>query len=208
MAVDETDSDRAVSHAGNNTISRTAVHAPKRESFDLEAMTNIDPKGFVRDVDEYRVEPWGLYMARASDHHEFDYLESWLLPSLGLRASVFHYVPEHPRDQDFYVDIGEYTPGPSVWTSLDHYLDITVRTGRGLELLDVDELLDATLADHIDTVAAERAVLHATAAIDGLASNAYDLDAWLSSLDMPTTWSGKPPPGFTSASIHTDQPDS
>ncbi|MGB2721702.1 MAG: DUF402 domain-containing protein, partial [Rhodococcus sp. (in: high G+C Gram-positive bacteria)] len=89
----------------------TVVHAPKHETFDLVAKTNVDPKGFVRVVDEYRVEPWGLYMARPSDHAHFDYLESWLLPALGLRASVFHYLPAHARDQDYYVDIGEYTAG-------------------------------------------------------------------------------------------------
>ena len=126
------------------------VHAPKHETFDLVAKTNVDPKGFVRVVDEYRVEPWGLYMARPSDHAHFDYLESWLLPALGLRASVFHYLPAHARDQDYYVDIGEYTAGTTEWTSVDHYLDLSVRTGRDYDLLDVDELFDARVAQHLD----------------------------------------------------------
>ena len=94
---------------------------------------------FVRAVDEYRVEPWGLYMARTSDHRQFHYLESWIIPRLGIRASIFHYHPEHRRDQDFYVDIGEFTSG-AVWRSIDHYLDLVVRTGREVELLDVDEI--------------------------------------------------------------------
>ena len=137
----------------------TVVHAPKHETFDLVAKTNVDPKGFVRVVDEYRVEPWGLYMARPSDHAHFDYLESWLLPALGLRASVFHYLPAHARDQDYYVDIGEYTAGASRWTSVDHYLDLSVRTGRDYDLLDVDELFDAfrTNFDRLDIIVSNAA---------------------------------------------------
>jgi predicted RNA-binding protein associated with RNAse of E/G family len=170
----------------------TDVHAPKHETFDLVAKTNVDPKGFVRVVDEYRVEPWGLYMARPSDHAHFDYLESWLLPALGLRASVFHYLPAHARDQDYYVDIGEYTAGASRWTSVDHYLDLSVRTGRDYDLLDVDELFDARVAQHLDTPTAERALSRSIAAIEGLTRHDYDLNAWLASIGMPTEWNGKP----------------
>ena len=98
----------------------------------------------MRAVDEYRVTPWGLYMARPTPGRaQFHYLESWLLPSLGLRASVFHFNPGHERDQDYYLDVGRYSPGDSVWHSEDHYLDLVVHTGKGVELDDVDELLTA-----------------------------------------------------------------
>ena len=61
------------------------IHAPKHEKFDLVARTNTDPKGIVRAVDVYTVTPWGLYMARPTPGRaQFHYLESWLLPSLGL----------------------------------------------------------------------------------------------------------------------------
>ncbi|ETZ98232.1 hypothetical protein I547_6645 [Mycobacterium kansasii 824] len=86
----------------------------------------------MRAVDEYAVHPWGLYLARPTPGRvQFHYLESWLLPSFGLRATVFHFNPGHERDYDHYLDVGEYTPGPAVWRSEDHYLDIEVRTGRG-----------------------------------------------------------------------------
>lgn len=89
----------------------------------------------MRAVDEYTVHPWGLYLARPTPGRaQFHYLESWLLPSLGLRATVFHFNPSHKRDHDYYLDVGEYTPGPSVWRSEDHYLDIEVRTDGGVEL--------------------------------------------------------------------------
>ncbi|MGU3431401.1 DUF402 domain-containing protein [Actinomycetes bacterium M1A6_2h] len=164
------------------------LHPPKVETFDIEHRTNTDPKGFVRPVDDYREEVWGLYMARESDHPSFHYLESWLIPELGLRASVFHYVPERARDQDYYIDIGEFARLGSTWTSVDHYLDIVVRTGKDLELLDVDELLDARVLGLLDPEACERAIVRATTAVDGIASHGHDMDAWLASMGMHTTW--------------------
>ena len=59
------------------------------------ARTNTDPKGIVRAVDEYVVQPWGLYVARPTPGRvQFHYLESWLLPSLGLAR---HGVSLQPR---------------------------------------------------------------------------------------------------------------
>lgn len=164
---------------------RESAHPPKHETFDLDAMTNTDPKGFVRPVDEYRREPWGLYMARPADHERFGYLESWLLPSVGLRVTVFHFTPGNEQDQDHYVDIGEFTDEGRVWRSEDHYLDLVVRTGRETELLDVDELFDARLAGLLDAERAEAAVHRAVAAIDGIAAHGHDLLAWLASAGMP-----------------------
>jgi len=106
------------------------MHPPKTETFDVAAGTNTDPKGIVRPVDTYQVRPWGLYLARAADHQQFDYIESWLLPQLGLRATIFHFTPGHERDQDRYVDIGDYRRDGEVWLSTDHYLDLVVRGGR------------------------------------------------------------------------------
>ena len=42
-------------------------------------------------------------MARPTPRRaQFHYIESWLLPSLRLRATVFHFNPGHERDQDYY----------------------------------------------------------------------------------------------------------
>jgi len=155
------------------------------------ARTNTDPKGIVRAVDEYVVHPWGLYIARPTPGRaQFHYLESWLLPSLGLRATVFHFNPGHERDHDYYLDVGEYTPGPKVWRSEDHYLDIEVRTGTEAELADVDELLDAVRHGLLTPEVAERAVRRAVAAVDGLARNDYDLSRWMAGNGMELTWRG------------------
>lgn len=164
------------------------VHPPKVEVFDVAARTNTDPKGVVRAVDRYHVRPWGLYLARPADHTQFSYLESWLLPSLGLRATVFHFTQGHVRDQDHYVDIGSYRRDGDVWHSVDHYLDLVVRTGRDTELLDTDELVDAAVRGLLDPGTAELAVRRAVAAVDGIASHGHDLDAWLTSLGMPVSW--------------------
>ena len=145
----------------------------------------------MRAVDEYAVHPWGLYLARpAPGRAQFHYLESWLLPSLGLRATIFHFNPGHERNQDYYLDVGEYTPDPQVWESEDHYLDIVVRTGIGAELADVDELLEAGRLGLLTPEVAEQAVRRAVDTIDGLARNDYDLARWLAGQGMNLTWRG------------------
>lgn len=143
----------------------------------------------MRAVDRYTVTPWGLYMARPTPGRaQFHYLESWLLPTLGLRATVFHFNPGHELDQDYYLDVGRYTAGPSAWHSEDHYLDLVVRTGAGVELADVDELLTAVRHGLLTPETGERAVQTAVAAIDGLSRHGYDLGAWLATHGITLTW--------------------
>ncbi|WP_096444368.1 DUF402 domain-containing protein [Mycobacterium shigaense] len=145
----------------------------------------------MRAVDEYVVRPWGLYLARPTPGRvQFHYLESWLLPPLGLRATVFHYNPGHERDHDYYLDVGEYTPGQDIWRSEDHYLDIEVRTGSGAVLADVDELLEAVRHGLLTPKAAEQAVTRAVDAVDGLARNGYDLQRWLQTKGIELHWRG------------------
>ena len=147
----------------------------------------------MRAVDVYAVRPWGLYLARpAPGRAQFHYLESWLLPSLGLRATVFHFNPGYERDQDYYLDVGEYTPGPDAWHSEDHYLDIVVRAGKGVEVADIDELLDASRLGLLTSEVAERAIRRAMHAVDGLARNNYDLSAWLVTNGMQLSWRPDP----------------
>jgi predicted RNA-binding protein associated with RNAse of E/G family len=101
---------------------------------------------------------------------------------------VFHFNPGHERDQDFYLDVGRYTAGDEVWEAEDHYLDLVVRTGRDVELTDVDELLAATEQGLLSTDTAERAIHTALATVDALARHDYDLGRWLRGRDMPLTW--------------------
>ncbi|WP_433622387.1 DUF402 domain-containing protein [Nocardia sp. CA-120079] len=165
------------------------VHRPKVEYFNLADLTNTDPKGFVRPVERYWTEPWGLYMARTSDHPQFHYIESWLLPGLAIRVTIFHFHPAHRRDEDYYIDLGQFAQvGPKKWKSVDHYLDIVVRSGREIELLDVDELLAAHTAGFITLREAQAAIERASIAIDGIAANGYSLDRWLATQDITLTW--------------------
>jgi len=165
------------------------IHPPKHEKFDLVARTNTDPKGIERAVDEYTVKPWGLYMARPTPGRaQFHYLESWLLPALGLRASIFHFNPGHERDQDFYLDIGRYIAGPDVWQAEDHYLDIVVRTGKSAELEDVDELLTAVKHGLLTAEVGEEAVRSALDTVQGLSRNGYDLHRWLATHGIDLSW--------------------
>jgi predicted RNA-binding protein associated with RNAse of E/G family len=143
----------------------------------------------VRAVDVYTVRPWGLYMARPTPGRaQFHYIESWLLPALGLRATVFHFNPGHERAEDYYLDVGLYTPGPRVWRAEDHYLDLFVRSGVGVELTDVDELLAAVRFGLLTPEVGEHAVQTAVTAVDGLARDGYQLDRWLARHDVTLTW--------------------
>ncbi len=140
-------------------------------------------------MDEYRLRPWGLYMARPTPgRQQFHYLESWLLPSLGLRANIFHFNPGFERDQDYYLDVGSITAADGRWEAVDHYLDLVVKTGQRTEMVDVDELLEAHRHGLLDSDTAEAAVRTAIAAVGELASRGHDLDAWLADRGMELEW--------------------
>lgn len=155
-------------------------HPPKREVFDVPAMTNTDNKGFVRPVEEYRVTDYGLYMSRTADHPRFRHLETWLLPTLGLRANIFHFVDGYRDGQRLYLDIGAFS-GPDAddrWHAVDWYLDLVDRPGEPLELIDVDELFAAHSAGLLSTGECEDAVRIATTALVGAAQSG-DVQQWL-----------------------------
>jgi predicted RNA-binding protein associated with RNAse of E/G family len=167
----------------------TGIHPPKHETFDVSARTNTDPKGFVRAVDVYALRSWGLYMARPTPGRpQFHYLESWLLPTYGIRANVFHWNLGHERDQDYYLDVADITVDSGCWETLDQYLDLVVHTGTGTELVDVDELLEAQRIGLVTPETAERAIHTAVAAIDALASHDHDLNAWMKSAGVDLFW--------------------
>jgi uncharacterized protein len=166
------------------------IHPPKVELFDLDAMTNTDPKGVVRAVREYRVEPFGLYVARdVIDHQSIHALESWLLPELGLRITDWFYSPGHEWEGQFYVDVVRIDVSARRWRTEDHYLDLVVRTGCGAEVLDTDELLDAVTAGLLDRTAAQAALVTTYRTLEGLAQHGYRLDRWLSTVGIQPTWS-------------------
>ncbi len=173
----------------NLVCDATRIHPPKIEIFDIDAATNTDPKGLVRRVDEYRVEPFGLYMAReVVGHPRIAYIESWLLPELGVRVTDFWHQPGEERDNDLYLDITDTVLAGRVWHTVDHYLDIALWTGRRLEVLDTDELAAALLAGLIDVDTAQRAMLTTFHAVDRLAAHGYDLDAWLRDVGIKLRW--------------------
>ncbi|WP_016935880.1 DUF402 domain-containing protein, partial [Rhodococcus sp. R1101] len=96
--------------------------------------------------------------------------------------------PGNERDQDRYVDVGEFRRDGDVWHSHDHYLDLIVRTGRDTTVEDIDELVVAVTAGLIDAGAAEIAIETALRAVDGIAAHGHDLDAWLRERGAPVSW--------------------
>lgn len=107
---------------------------------------------------------------------------------------MFHFNPGHERNQDFYLDVGRYTPDPVCWQAEDHYLDLIVRTGVDVTLDDVGELLAAIRHGLLSPEAGERAISTAVGVVDALARHDYDLNRWLAGIGMPLTWQGASPP--------------
>ncbi|WP_330231860.1 DUF402 domain-containing protein [Nocardia sp. NBC_00508] len=166
-----------------------APHRPRVEYFNLAELTHTDAKGFVRPVERFHVEPWGLYMARAVDGPDSHYFESWLLPELSIRATVTRRNPAHHRVPGYRLDIGEFTRiGPKRWKAVDHYLDVVVRRGRPAELLGVDELLAAHAAGLVETARAHGAFERATSVLDGLAAHDHSVEDWLATRGITLTW--------------------
>jgi predicted RNA-binding protein associated with RNAse of E/G family len=165
------------------------VHPPKTATFDVAARTNIDTKGHARAVDEYRVTDFGLYMSRAMvARPTAHWMQSWLLPELGLCVTDWWWNPGHERDQDFYLDICEIVRDGDRWLLTDHYLDIVVQNRRATRVIDVDEFVGAVACGVLDPAAAEAAMHRTHRAVDGLAAHGHDLDAWLGSLGIRLTW--------------------
>lgn len=174
------------------------MHPPKVEVFDVPAMTNTDNKGFVRPVEVYRETPYGLYMSRTADHPRFRHLEVWLLPRLGLRANIFHFVEGDPQAaQRLYLDVGRFL-GPDdagCWHSVDWYLDLVDVPGTDLELIDVDEVFEAHAAGLLTTAEAVDAVAISTRALTGAAA-AGNVQDWLDAqVGEQLTWLDRPQRG-------------
>lgn len=165
------------------------IHAPKTETFDVAARTNTDPKGFVRAVDVYREETFGLYVSRPMpDHPTLTHLRSWLLPALGIRVTDFSWKPGAERMQDHYIDIVDVTRDGTTWWTEDHYVDLVVHTGERTEVLDLDELVEAVAAGLLDPERAERALTTSHRTLAGLAEHGHDLERWLAPQDVTLTW--------------------
>ncbi|MBB4964312.1 DUF402 domain-containing protein [Saccharothrix violaceirubra] len=167
----------------------THIHPPKIEYFDLDAKSNTDPKGHLRGVEEFRLTRHGLYMSRpVAGHPRLAHFESWFLPAHGLRVTRQSWHPGHEPDYDLYVDIVEITSGGSVWKTVDLYLDLLVRTGRGVTVLDTDELLTAVTAGYVRPDRARWAFETVYRAVDGIAAHGHDAVRWLAACGTVTTW--------------------
>ena len=142
-------------------------------------------------MDTFRVTDFGLYMGRGADHPEFGYLESWLLPELGLRANIFHYREGAERAQDFYFDVADIDVDVEVWSTRDLYVDLVSLTGNPIDVLDIDELAAATSAGYITAEDAEKAIDVTLAAVEGITRHGDDAMEWLRALGIELTWADK-----------------
>ena len=176
------------------------LHPVKSETFLVPERINIDPKGFKRAVDTYTETDFGLYMARGADHPDFGYLESWLLPELNLRVSIFHFRDKDKSDSstsgttrsDYYVDIVDIAVDTandtSTWHTRDLYVDLSCVVGEPVDVLDIDELAASTSAGIITADEAERAIEATLTAVDGITRHGDNSLEWLAAQGYPLTW--------------------
>lgn len=169
------------------------MHPPKISVFDVAAGVNVDNKGLARPVEEFRETTFGLYMSRAMVGRATSYwMQSWLLPDLGLCVTDWWWKPGHERDQDYYLDVCGFERDGERWRVTDLYLDIVVRDRRDLVVVDVDEYVAAVTEGLLSPDLAETALHRTTAAVAGLAAHGYDLDAWLGGHGITVTWLERP----------------
>ncbi|AKK08401.1 DUF402 domain-containing protein [Corynebacterium testudinoris] len=166
----------------------TDLHPVKQETFHTSDRVNIDPKGHQRAVDTFQVTDFGLYMARGANHPKFGYLESWLLPKLGLRANIFHFREGVEQRQDFYFDVADIDVDGAVWSTRDLYVDLISVTGEPIDVQDIDELAAATSAGLITAEDAERAIDTTLTAVEGITRHQDDAMEWLRTLGIELTW--------------------
>lgn len=164
------------------------LHPVKQETFDTTSKINTDPKGFLREVDTFRVTDFGLYMARGANHPKFGYLESWLLPKLNLRANIFHFREGVDVEQDYYFDIADIDVEGEVWRTRDLYVDLVAVQGEAIDVLDIDELAAATSAGFITAEEAEKAIDATLNAVEGITRHDDDAMEWLRALGIELTW--------------------
>ncbi|WP_433561823.1 DUF402 domain-containing protein [Nocardia sp. CA-151230] len=164
-------------------------HRPRLEYFNIADLSWTDYRGFLHPVERLHAEPFGLYVERTVDNPRFHYIESWLLPELTLRATVYHLRPGHDRSQTYYLDIGEYGPCEAKkWRAESHYLQVVARRGQAPELVGIDQLLSAHAAGHFDTARTHLAIERAAAVVDGIAGCGHDVDRWLAGQGVTLSW--------------------
>src|SRR5699024_8085966 len=100
----------------------------------------------------------------------------------------FWFNPGYEHDQDFYLDVVSIDRSALTWRTVDLYVDIVIRTGRGLEVIDTEELLEATSTDLLTRQQAAEALRTTYNTINGLARHNYDLVSWLATRDIHLTW--------------------
>lgn len=161
------------------------MHPPKTQTFDPGRGVQIDTKGTHREIATLREETWGLYLSRpVVARPNAWWIETWVLPELGVCLSDWRWRPGHERDQDVYVDVAAITREGRRLHMTDLYLDLVVRRGRGTDVIDVDEFVAAVAQGLVGTDLAEYALERSHAVLEGLVRHDHDHVAWLASLGI------------------------
>lgn len=161
------------------------MHPPKTQTFDLDDRAQFDTKGTRRPIETLREEDWGIYLSRPIiARPNAWWIESWVIPDLGICLSDWRWRPGHERDQDAYLDIASFTRDARRIRMTDLYLDLVVHRGRTTDVVDVDEYVAAVAGGLLEAGVAEYALERSHAVLDGLARHGHDHEAWLASLGI------------------------
>ncbi|WP_448859149.1 DUF402 domain-containing protein, partial [Corynebacterium propinquum] len=74
------------------------------------------------------------------------------------------------------------------WHTRDLYVDIVSLTGKQVDVLDIDELAEATAEGLISAEDAEHAIEATLRAVEGITRHDDNVLAWLDSLNIPISW--------------------
>lgn len=159
----------------------------KKEIFNAVDYTNTDPKGFLRQVDEYRKTPWGLYMARGADHPKFGYIEAWVFEDF--RVTKFHFrSAEYWGGERYYIDIAnKKAVAEDVWETRDYYIDILEYPDRKPEVLDLDEFEESYREGYISLKEVSDALRTTSDILEGI-EKCGSFDAWLGTRGVQLEW--------------------
>lgn len=139
-------------------------------------------------VDESREENGCLYLRRRLGTATFPYVESWLIPDLGLRTSCYHHSASEPLPSVYNIAVVEITHDHDLWTARDLYVDLVTSPGRPVTVCDFDELSTAATANLVSPAETDKAIERTLGAIDGISRHHDDAMAWLGERGYRLTW--------------------
>lgn len=139
-------------------------------------------------VQIYQEHPQGLYVERDFVGHPIHkHWQAHILPQQHLQ--ICRFTPHKGEPQwKYYIDMVEVRREGHIWRVQDLYLDLVITPQSQLEVLDTDELLEATREGLISLEQLALATQTAHQLINQLSQHHNDLDALLKAKGLDLQW--------------------